>query len=676
VTARVRVDYPRDVRVIRHVYIPMSDGCRLAARIWLPIDAEDEPVPAVMEYVPYRKNDGLVLRDAPIHGYFAGFGYASVRVDMRGSGDSDGILEDEYLPLEQADGIEAMEWLAAQPWCTGKVGIIGKSWGGFNGLQIAAHSPEVLGAVISVASTDDRYADDVHYMGGCMLSATMLSWASTMFAYNAQPPDPDVVGEAWRDMWIERMEKTPPFAEAWVEHQRRDEFWKQGSVCEDFSSIRCPVYMVGGWSDSYRNAILRFLEGHPGPCKGLIGPWAHVYPESGAPGPAIGFLQEAVRWWDRWLKGIENGIMEEPKLVVYMPEALRPAPGLTTWPGRWLRLDGWPAAQVAQERLFLGAGGTLQVEPGQESDLHIRGAEAVATDAGSWGGTGGATDRPGDQRPEDGQSLSFDTAELAEPLEILGFPVVRLEVSSDRPQAFVAVRLCDVWPDGASTLVTRGFLNLTHRQSHEYPEPLVPGERYAVDVVLNSIAYSLPAGHRLRVAVSPTYWPWIWPSPESVLLGVHVGGISSLELPVLRASADFEPPRHFHEPEEAPTPAHVEWGDEERGREVRRDVASGRVDVVGGGGHAYLRLLEDGLEYRSSSRNLHRIFAGDPLSAFNSCEREVVIGRHEWRVRVHTMSTMSSTAEEFQLTNVLEGFEGERRVFAKTWERRIRRVGV
>ena len=153
------------------------------------------PVPAIFEYVPYRKNDGLVLRDAPIHHYFAGHGYASVRVDIRGTGDSDGILADEYLPLEQQDGVEVIRWLATRPWCTGKVGIIGKSWGGFNGLQIAAHHPPELAAVISVASTDDRYADDVHYMGGCLLAWTALPWASTMLAYNGLPPDPAVVGE-------------------------------------------------------------------------------------------------------------------------------------------------------------------------------------------------------------------------------------------------------------------------------------------------------------------------------------------------------------------------------------------------------------------------------------------------------------------------------------------------
>ncbi len=528
---RIRTDFPRHVRVIRHTWVPMSDGSRLAARIWLPEDADEDPVPAVMEYIPYRKNDALALRDAPIHAYFAGNGYASVRVDLRGSGDSDGVMLDEYLPQEQSDGLDAMGWLAAQPWCTGKVGIIGKSWGGFNGLQIASHAPPELGAVISVASTDDRYADDVHYMGGCMLSATQLSWASTMLAYNAGPPDPDVVGDKWREQWLERMRATPPFLEEWVRHQRRDEFWKQGSVCEDFSAIKCPVYMVGGWADAYRNAILRFLAGYPGPCKGIIGPWAHVYPENGVPGPAIGFLQEAVRWWDRWLKGTENGIMDEPKLRVYVPDAVRSVPP-GAWPGRWVALDGWPAAPVENEAHVLAGPGVLGGEPGPEAELQVSSPEALLSDPGNWGGLGGPIDQAGDQRAADGQSLCFDTPPLVKGMEVLGFPVARLEISVDRPLALLAVRLCDVWPDGASRLITRGFLNLTHRSGHEELEELVPGQRYTVEVKLNSIACSVPAGHRLRLAVSTSYWPWIWPSPQRVRLSVHTGSQSRLELPV------------------------------------------------------------------------------------------------------------------------------------------------
>ena len=655
----------------------MPDGCRLAARIWLPEEAERAPVPAILEYVPYRKNDGLVLRDAPIHHYFAGHGYASVRVDLRGTGDSDGIIEDEYLPLEQEDGVAVIRWLATRPWCSGKVGVIGKSWGGFNGLQIAAHHPPELAAVISVASTDDRYADDVHYMGGCLLAWTALPWASTMLAYNALPPDPAMVGDAWRQTWQERLEKTPPFIDAWLTHQRRDEFWRQGSVCEDFGAIHCPVYMVGGWTDPYRNAILRFLEGYGGPCKGLIGPWAHDYPEDGKPGPAIGFLQEAVRWWDHWLKGYDNGVMDEPKLRMWMPQARRPAAGYRSLPGRWLAAGGWPAPQVQTRRFWLGPGtataGTLGTASAGEAELRVLGAESAATDLGQFGGHGGPIEFAGDQRSEDGLSLSFDTEPFAEPVEILGFPAARLNLAADQPLALVALRMCDVWPDGASTLITRGLKNLTHRDGDEHPEPLALGRQYTVDIQLNSIAYQLPAGHRLRLSVSPTYWPWAWPSPERATLSLFTSE-SVLSLPVWADPAAHEPPPHFAVPERGPMPAH-ESLDGRSGREVRRDVASGTVEVLSTVSEGH-RLLDDGLESRQHETDVWRITEGTPLSAMVQCERAFGVGRGEWQATVRTASTMSATAHTFQVTNMVSAYEGDRRVFAKTWHTEHPRDGV
>ena len=234
---RVVTDLPRPVRVMDHVWIPLSDGIRLGARIWLPDDAEGEPVPAILEYLPYRKGDGTATRDQPRHAYFAGHGYAVLRVDIRGSGESGGLLPDEYLPQEQQDAIEVLEWIAAQPWCTGDVGMFGISWGGFNGLQVAAHAPQELKTVITLCSTDDRYADDVHYRGGSVLALEMLSWGASMLSFNAIPPDPEVAGSEWREMWLERLDAVDPYEHEWLRHQRRDDYWKQGSVCEDFSAI-------------------------------------------------------------------------------------------------------------------------------------------------------------------------------------------------------------------------------------------------------------------------------------------------------------------------------------------------------------------------------------------------------------------------------------------------------
>ena len=295
--------FPKAVRVIEHTLIPLKDGTMLAARIWLPDDAEQNPVPAILEYLPYRKRDGTYERDALTHPYLAGHGYAGVRVDLRGCGESTGLLFDEYAQQEQDDGVEVIAWLAAQPWCNGSVGMMGISWGGFNGLQIAARRPPALKAIVTICSTDDRYADDAHYMGGTFLTTAGLEWAFFFFSLMCLPPDPALVGDSWRAMWLERLQNIPLFQENWLQHQRRDAYWKHGSVCEDYTAIQCPVYAVGGWTDGYKNAIPRLLEGLKVPRKGLIGPWAHAYPHFALPGPQIGFLQEILRWWDHWLKG-------------------------------------------------------------------------------------------------------------------------------------------------------------------------------------------------------------------------------------------------------------------------------------------------------------------------------------------------------------------------------------
>jgi putative CocE/NonD family hydrolase len=221
---RVVSDLPRPVRTLEHVWIPLSDGSRLGARIWLPEDAEEHPVPAVVDYIPYRKGDGTAPRDASRFSYLAGHGYAGVRVDIRGSGESDGLLTDEYLPQEQEDGVEVLRWLGEQSWCTGACGMIGISWGGFSGLQVAALRPPELKAVITLCSTDDRYADDVHYRGGAVLALEMLSWGTSMLSFNAMAPDPAIYGDGWRDAWLERIDGVEPYVHTWMEHQRRDPY--------------------------------------------------------------------------------------------------------------------------------------------------------------------------------------------------------------------------------------------------------------------------------------------------------------------------------------------------------------------------------------------------------------------------------------------------------------------
>ncbi|MEC1522745.1 CocE/NonD family hydrolase [Neobacillus niacini] len=669
---KIKTEFPRKVREIEHVWIPMSDGTRLAARIWLPEDAEQNPVPAILEYLPYRKNDFTALRDSIRHPYFAGHGYASIRVDMRGCGDSDGILYDEYLPQEQDDALDVLNWIESQPWSTGSVGMIGKSWGGFNGLQVAARRHPALKAIITLCSTDDRYADDVHYMGGCLLASDMQWWASTMLVYNGRPADPNVVGEEWRTTWMERLEKTPPFVEEWVKHQRRDDYWKHGSVCENYSDINIPVFAVGGWADGYTNAILRLLGGLTGPRKGLIGPWAHEYPEVAVPGPAIGFLQECLRWWDQWLKGIDTGIMEEPMLRAWMQDSVPPQVDYPDRPGRWVAEKEWPSPNIVPAEFWLN-GQQLIEKPTKEQEITVPSVQTHGLYAGVWCPFGQPGDLASDQRLENGQSVCFTSEQLESPMEILGFPEITVELESDKQNALLAVRLCDVAPDGAATLVSWGMLNLTHRKSHEHPTPLVPGERYTVNVRLNAIGHVLPAGHRWQVALSPNYWPHAWPSPEPVTLKVFSSEKTRLTLPVRPPQERDQELPVFGAPETARVAEREILRKESRTRKVHHDLIKGEWVLEDFSDEGARRLLGNGVEYGSTNRNIYTIAEGDPLSAEVCCEWTLDVGRGEWQTRLESVSTMKADAERFFITNELTAFEGEKQVFTKKWNTEIPR---
>jgi hypothetical protein len=652
------------VREIEHTWIPLGDGTRLAARIWLPEDAEAEPVPAVLEYLPYRKADGTAVRDAKRQPYLAGHGYAAVRVDMRGTGESDGQLEDEYTEQEQQDALEVIAWLAEQPWCSGGVGMWGISWGGFNALQIAAHRPPALKAIMTLCSSDDRYADDVHYRGGCILALDMLHWASSMLTWMARPPDPRLMGDDWHERWLERLETVTPWIEPWLTHQRRDEYWKQGSVCENYAAIECPVYAVGGFVDGYTNTVPRLLEGLSVPRKGLIGPWAHAFPDDALPGPSIGFLQEAVRWFDHWLKGIDTGLMEEPMLRVWMQDSAEPRPFYDIRPGRWVAEEEWPSARIVEQTWKLPV----------ESPRSVRAVQSTGTQSGVWCAEGQAGELAGDQRPDDALSLTFDFEPLTEPLEILGLPAVILDLAVDRPSALVCVRLCETFPDGTSALVTRGVLNLTHRESHEKPSPLEPGTRYTVRVPLDVGAHSFAAGSRIRVAVSPAYWPWLWPSPDEVALTLHAG---SLELPVRPSRSEDEHLPAFGEPEHSP-PLEIEERDPgPMAHALRRDLATRLVEKVfdwdlGGS----LRLVAADLETSDSSHCVYSIVEEDPLSAKVEFRASSGMGRGDWSMLSEVTSSMTSDRDNFHVQARLDVSEDGEQIFSRDWSFTIPRDNV
>jgi len=645
--AVIVTSFPKTVRVIEHTLIPLKDGTMLAARIWLPDDAERNPVPAILEYLPYRKRDGTYERDALTHPYLAGHGYAGVRVDIRGSGESSGLLFDEYAKAEQDDGLEVIAWLAAQPWCSGVVGMMGISWGGFNALQIAARRPPALKAIVTLCSTDDRYADDAHYMGGTLLTAG-LDWGAFFLGSMCLPPDPMLVGQNWRAMWLERLENVPLFFERWLQHQRRDAYWKHGSVCEDYSAIQCPVYAVGGWTDGYTNSILRLLERLQVPRKGLIGPWAHAYPHFALPGPQIGFLQEMLRWWDHWLKGIDTGVMDAPMLRAWMTDSVKPAQHHEVLPGRWVGEPSWPAPGISRRRLFLADAG-LRTEPAPLTVSALSSPQTVGRCGGDWVPFGRGHDQAGDQQEDDAHSLIFETPPLETAIEILGAAFLTLEVASDRPLANLAVRLCDVHPTGESLRISYGVLNLAHRDGHEWPRALAIAERYPVRIQLNDAGARIPAGHRLRLALSTAYWPMIWPSPEKATLSILAG---TLDLPVRVAQATDALLSSLPGPESAPP--------ERPTRSRRGEMRLERIDRIG-------------LELGTASTSQYHVEPDDPLSVRADLRRTQTMARDSWQIRIETGMQLTCTRDNFLLKATLRAYEGTKEVCHREWDRAIAR---
>jgi uncharacterized protein len=657
---------------IENLFIPLDDGVRLAARLWLPDGAGEKPVPAILEYIPYRKRDGTRGRDEPMLSKFAAHGYAAIRVDLRGAGDSEGLLADEYLPRELDDAVEVIAWIARQPWCDGKVGMMGKSWGGFNALQVAALRPPALKAIVTVCSTDDRYADDVHYMGGCLLNDN-LWWGAIMLAYQGRPPDPAVVGEPWRAEWLKRLDAMPHWPALWLAHQRRDAYWRHGSVCEDYSAIQCPVFVVGGWADSYTNAVSRLLAGLRVPRLGLIGPWAHLYPHDGAPGPAIGFLQEALRWWDHWLKGVDRGIMREPMLRAYV-EAWTPPGDRDPAPGRWVGEETWPSTRIGRRVWAFGPEG-LALDGVGAGKIALRSPAYTGSGAGEWMGTGVEGQSPYDQRVDDGLSRVFDSAPLAEGFDLLGAPEIELEIQSDKPVAQLVARLCDVAPDGSSRRVSYAVLNLTHRDSHAAPEPLPVGEAVRVRLRLNDCGYAFAPGHVVRLALSNAYWPLIWPAPEAATLTICAPGALSLPLrPLSVKDTDVS----FESPERGVATPTAKVAESEQSRRVSLDLLTGDatydIDNRGGlFGEGVIRFEETGTTLSHDMRRAFAIAAEDPLAATYVVSQTYEIGRDGWRIRLESRSEMTATASHFHLRSTLTAFENGQQAASRAWADAIAR---
>ena len=535
------------------VRIPVRDGLELSANLWLPVPATarpDERFPVILEMIPYGKDNWRRNGDTARGEWLAARGFALCRLDVRGTGSSPGVALDEYTEAETRDGYDAIEWLAAQPWCNGNVGMWGISYGGFTSIQVAKLRPPSLKAIVPMMATDDRYTDDVHYIGGCVTVSELSQYAVSMVGMNAMPPRAEYRGTAWADEWRERLERTPVWLFEWLRQQHDGPYWRQGSLAPDYDAIEAAIFSIGGWMDSYVDPVLRMHERCTAPRRSLIGNWVHSYPDDAYPGPNLDWYHELVRFFDHWLKGIDNGVMDEPSFVVFRHEYADPEPFPAAWPGEWLALPTWPSPASRERVLHLAPGplplvGELRADaPADGAVERFRHRATTGTRASlSWGAGHQPNGLARDLRPDESLIPTFTSGPLDAPLDIVGFAAAELSWESSAPVATAVVRLMDVAPDGTSSQVTAGILNLTHRASHASPSRLEPGEVHRVRVPMRATAYRFLAGHRIRLSVASSYWPVIWPSPFRAEYGLHLGGDagSRLVLPELPADAPSLP---------------------------------------------------------------------------------------------------------------------------------------
>jgi hypothetical protein len=712
-----------DVETRWDVRIPARDGLELSANLWLPAPRADAPradapradapyerFPAILEMIPYGKDNWRRNADVARGEWLATRGYALCRLDVRGTGSSPGVALDEYTAVETTDGYDAVEWLAAQPWCTGAVAMWGISYGGFTAIQVAKLRPPHLRAIVPVMATDDRYRTDVHYVGGCVTASELSQYAVSQVAMNAMPPDPAFRGEgwrgeAWRAEWRQRLDLTPPWLFTWLHNQADGPYWRQGSLAPDYDAIEAAIFQIGGWTDSYVDAIFRMHERCTAPRRSLVGNWVHGLPDTAYPGPNVDWMSEMVCFLDGALgdgrpDNAANLPADEPAFTWFEREFTAPEPFPTAMNGRWRATSAFPHPAASTLELHLAAGGGPLVgrlvteseaaaAPAAPADVAAFPHRATwGTRSGlSWGSGHPPNGLARDLRPDESVVPTFTSDPVTEPLEILGLPEAVLHIAASAPVATVVVRLADVAPDGTSALVSAGVINLTHRRSHATPEPLEPGRVEEVRVPIRAAGYRWLRGHRVRISIGSGSWPILWPSPFPATLEIHHGGAtrSRLVLPVVPPAGgpgDLAPPGYT-------TAALTTGGGHDgdgHGGDAAGPVAAGedpptwRIDEDVIAGATTVHIHDGGWETLAEGRRIYaaetiRLTARDADPARAELDADVVYRWHEhaFETEIRARSRQSSTVDAFDLSVNLEVDLDGKRFFERHWEERIPR---
>ncbi|MDP5215684.1 CocE/NonD family hydrolase [Ruegeria sp. 2205SS24-7] len=643
----------------------MPDDVRLAARLWLPEGADGAAVPAIFEYIPYRKADMVRARDERNHPYFASHGYACLRVDMRGSGDSEGHMPDMYSEHELTDARHVIEWIAVQPWCNGNVGMFGTSWGGTASLQANIDAPSALKAIIAVCATHDRYEDDIHHKGGCLLTDT-VEWGATLPAILGAPPTPHV-GEDWRERWQDRLDNLSFSVEHWVREEARGRYWRHGSVIHQADHLSRPILAVGGWSDRYSNSVMSLVSARPDLVWGLVGPWGHHYPDHGQPGPAMGFQQVALEWWDHWLKP-GQAVPDWPRLRVWLREYDPPANAIDYRSGGWI--ESGPPDTVTQPLMLYLTDGLLARTEGPNSlalpipaDLRIGRASG---DTGYFGRHGGL---PLDQNEDDTLSLTFETAPLETDLVLYGAMSTQLLVETVSKQGQVSLRVNDVAPDGTSARVGLCVRNLALNDQLDAPEACEQETERVLNIPFHTKAYTFRRGHRIRLSIAACYWPMIWPaaSDNDVIL---ISG--KLIMPVYQGQPQ---PLAKELPPALGLPAvktHYAVSDPPL-RRSQQTTKDGRLINSWEQPFAETFCSETQTAFGYETRAEHSITPGDPLSAKSSYFHRARYTRPDGVAEITSALSVNCDRDSFVLTGTFTADWQDEKIGEKTWTATISR---
>jgi predicted acyl esterase len=646
--------------VIERLRVPMRDGVELNVRITRP--AEAGRYPAVLEYNPYRRLDHSSPSFPPAVAWLAGHGYVVVQFDVRGTGSSSGASLDNYSDDEQQDGYDMVEWAARQPWCTGAVGMMGKSYGATVQWQVAGRKPPSLKAIIVRSGSNDMY-EDTAYPGGCRRPWRFEFFAPNMAAYNFAPPDPLLTGPRWAAIWNERMEGSQPWSLEIFRHDTDGEYWRSKSIQGRFDDVGCAVYLIEGWADWYAYAELDAFRQLKSPKKIVIGPWGHYYPEEkfALPGPRIDTRVEYLRWFDHWLKGIDNGIMDEPPVTVFVRHWQQPSLLALEEPGHWHADDRWPPAAARSVTFYLdGSNGGLCASAPASADVSYDYRASVGMTSGRVGlGSTSPWGMPVDQRIDDAHSACFTTAPLDTPMSLLGQPEAILHVSSSAPVAYFSVRVCDVAPDGTSRLLSQGGRLATHRSTHARASALQPGQVYELRLKLRDLAYEIAAGHRLRIAVASADFQNAWPTGMPARNTIHCGGVqgSRVELPVMQGTGTpLEPPAFAPAPHALPDRSEVPAAT----YTLTQDLVADTVTCTLGG---------DG----GSRRSEYTVSNRDPACASIIADVRYRAPHPQLAIEVHASCQTTSTAVEFTHAVQVSIRVEDRLHFQKSWTESVAR---